>query len=269
LTNEDWDRSHTESSFNSGLLWQASDRDTLRLMVGRGVQLPNLLNLGALLLPVPGLGYVTGLPSLEPTVVTNYEVAWDRALPAIGAELHVSLFHGHTHAIVANTGGAQFALGLFSTSANIGRSETTGLEISIRGTMGDTWRWGASYTPQVIDDEFDPAFTVETTLVDFEHTTPRHVLNANLGWSSGPWEVDGYLRYQSRFDGIENSGVGIIIGSLAPISSYVSVDARVGYRLNDRMTLALSGQNLIDSPQRQTAAPEVERRVFGTFTMRL
>jgi iron complex outermembrane receptor protein len=58
------------------------------------------------------------------------------------------------------------------------------------------------------------------------------------------------------------------MGSLLSISSYVSVDARVGYRLNDRMTLALSGQNLTDSSQRQTVAPEVERRVLGTFTMR-
>jgi iron complex outermembrane receptor protein len=269
LTNQDWDRTHTESSFNSGLVWHLGERDTLRFMAGRGVQSPNLLNLGALLVPIPGVGYATGVPTLEPTVVTNFEVAWDRSLPTVRAELHVGLFHGHTRDIVANTGGAQVALGLVSTSVNIGRSETTGLEISVDGTIGEAWRWGLGYAAQDIEDDFDPGFSVTTTLVDFEHTTPRHMLNANLGWSNGVWEIDGYLRYQSSFDGIENPGFDVIIGALTPISSYVSVDARVGYRLNERLTLALSGQNLTDSTQRQTAAAEAERRVLGTLTLRL
>jgi hypothetical protein len=45
------------------------------------------------------------------------------------------------------------------------------------------------------------------------------------------------------------------------------VDARVGYALNDNMKLALTGQNLTRSQQRQTAAPAVERQVFATFSM--
>jgi iron complex outermembrane receptor protein len=268
LTNENWDRSHTETAFNSGLLWGTSDRDTLRFMIGGGVQSPNLVNLGGLLIAAPPFGYGSGIPTLEPVTVSNYELAWDRSLSSVDAALQVSLFHGHTRRIVANTGDALLAEGIVSAPANIGNSETTGLEISIRGTITGAWRWGVGYISQVVEDDFDPGFTVETTLVDFEHTTPRHVLNANLGWSSGAWEIDGYVRYQSSFDDVENPGADVIMGSLTPISSYVSVDGRVGYQLNERMTLALAGQNLTDSSQRQTAAPEVERRVLGTFTLR-
>jgi hypothetical protein len=43
------------------------------------------------------------------------------------------------------------------------------------------------------------------------------------------------------------------------------VDARLGYRLSDRIDLALSGQGLTHAEQRQTAAPAVERRIFGTL----
>jgi outer membrane receptor protein involved in Fe transport len=55
---------------------------------------------------------------------------------------------------------------------------------------------------------------------------------------------------------------------LTLIPDYVAVDARVGYKLNDRLTFSLSGQNLTSSPQRQTAAPDVQRRVFGTLNLK-
>ncbi len=48
FSNASWDRSATTESFNSGLVWKASSEDTVRLTVGRGVQLPNLAELGAL-----------------------------------------------------------------------------------------------------------------------------------------------------------------------------------------------------------------------------
>ena len=69
--------------------------------------------------------------------------------------------------------------------------------------MSAGWRWGLSYTPEVISDHFSPGFNATTALVDYEHTHPVHVVNANLGWADGPWEVDGYLRYQSQFDSIQ------------------------------------------------------------------
>jgi outer membrane receptor protein involved in Fe transport len=77
--------------------------------------------------------------------------------------------------------------------------------------------------------------------------------------------VDGYLRYESRFHGIYGGDLIDPVGSLVPIPGYVSVDGRLAYRLTDHLTLAVSGQNLFDSPQRQTSAPEVERRVFATL----
>jgi outer membrane receptor protein involved in Fe transport len=52
-----------------------------------------------------------------------------------------------------------------------------------------------------------------------------------------------------------------------PVSGYLSLDGRLAYTLNDRMTLSLNGQNLGNSEQRQTAAPDVERAVFAMFSM--
>ena len=266
LSNADWDRSRTDSSFNSGVLWRVRDGDTLRFQVARGVQLPGLLSLGSLLIASP-VGYASGVPDLASSVYTGYEVAWDRALSA-GAELRVNVFQGHTSDVIAIAGGFDPAAGLISTPTNIGRSYVRGIEVAVDGAVGEAWQWGVSYTPIDVEDRFAPGFTVATTAADFEHTVPRHVLNARLGWARGRLEVDAYLRYQSDFEGVINAGYGVIAPSAAPISSYTSVDARVGYALNERVLVAIAAQNLTRSEQRQTAAPDVERRILGTVSFR-
>ena len=267
LSNDDWDRTLTQTSFNAGIVWEAGDLDTLRFTVARGGQLPNLLELGGLIYP-NAFGYWGGVPDLEPTTVDNFEADWDRGLPSIGTHLTVELFHGHTDDIESLVGGVRYQAGLISTPANVGDSETTGLTVAIRGERGNGWRWGLSDTWQQIDDALSPGLALLTTLTDFERTTPRLVIDGNVGWSRGPWEIDAYLRYQSDVDGIEVLDPELLGGVLVPIDRHVSVDARMAYRLNDRMTLALSGQNLTSATQRQTSGPDVERTVMGTFTVR-
>jgi iron complex outermembrane receptor protein len=124
-----------------------------------------------------------------------------------------------------------------------------------------------SYKGQKIDDDFTPGFPVELTVTDFENTTPRHVVKANAGWAEGRWEVDGYLRYQSYFDGIVAGPTGAGTGMLAPIPAHLAVDGRLAYNVSERVALALSGRNLTRPQQRQTSAPDVERAVFATFSM--
>ncbi len=269
LTNADWNRvSHSVTSANAGVVWHPDDADTLRVMFGRGTQLPSLFDLGGLVIPEPPFGYVSGVPTLEPTVVRNSEVAFDRTLERLGAKLRVSVFEGTTRNIVASVGGADFANGIIGAPVNIGDSRVRGVEVALASNRGGGWRWGVSYTPLSIDDRFDPGFTVATTLVDFEHTAPRSVVNGNVGWARGPWEVDGYLRYESDFDGISATVTAPVTGMLTPIDAYYSLDARLGYRLNDRIDVSLSGQGLNAAHQRQTSAPDVERRIFGSVAFK-
>jgi iron complex outermembrane receptor protein len=267
LVNDDWDRSQTEPSFNAAVVWQVSEADSLRFLVGRGVQLPNLFNLGGFLFAIPPVGFVSGVPDLEPTSVEAYELSWERGLPELAAQLRVSAFHGRSSDIVAIGGGARPQQGLFFLPTNVGDSRTNGVEVQLEGTVREQWRWGVSYKGQEIDDEFVPGLPVELTLTDFENTTPRHVAKANGGWADGRWEVDAYVRYQSRFDGIVAGAAGAGSGLLVPVPSHTAVDGRLAYMVTERITLALSGRNLTKSHQRQTSAPDVERAVFATFSM--
>jgi iron complex outermembrane receptor protein len=263
LNNAAWDRSLAEPSFNSGLVWVLGETDTLRFMIGRGAQLPSLFNLGGSVFDL-GFGFVAGVPTLLPSTVTNYEAGWDRVLSALDAELRVSIYHGKTRELVAIVGGSDFALGIISTPVNVGHSESVGVEASIDGRFEGGWRWGASYTYERVRDDFRPGFAVANTVLNFEDTLPRHVLNGHLGWTRGLWEADAYLRYQSDFSGIRATEFGF--GSLVPISSYLSLDGRVAYRISLQTTLALAAQNLNQSEQQQTSVFPVERRIVMSLT---
>jgi outer membrane receptor protein involved in Fe transport len=267
FTNANWDRSVTTESFNSGLVWKADPEDTVRLTVGRGVQLPNLAELGALVFNSP-LANFSGVPTLRPTVVTNYELGWNHYFEALNTHFEASAFHQTTNEIGSLTGGFLVAPGgAFFTSANVARSHAEGIELALKGKFLTDWRWGLSYTPEVVTDHFNPGLTNVTAATDFQHTNPVHVVNANLGWSHGPWEIDGFLRYESSFFGFVPVAAGLT-PTLGFINDYVSMDTRIAYQLTDRITLALSGQNITQATQRQTSGPNVERRIFGTITVK-
>jgi iron complex outermembrane receptor protein len=264
FTNADWNRTHTEASFNSGLVWKADERDTLRLIASHGVQLPNLANFGAFLLDQPYLR-LTGTPTIGATTVTNIELAWDRDLPSIAAHLRASVFHQHTDAVVAAGGGMIWVPGgFYATPVNVGDSDANGLEINASGLFDDDWRWSLSYRAEFVKDSLFPWAANGTSYADFEHTTPKHVVKASLGWTLGAWEADAFLGYQSNTEGLQVSGCAT---ALAPVGAYISFDGRIAYRLTDWAALAVSGQNLLQSPQRQTSGPAVERRVFATLSV--
>jgi iron complex outermembrane receptor protein len=278
LGNSDWDRSLAKTSFNAGLVWATSDQDTVRLSASRGAQLPSLYNLGGFLInyplppsaPLPAI-FFSGVPGLQPATVNNYELAWDRKLTVIEADLRMAVFHGTSRGVLADNGADLQEAAIFSTPANIGNSETDGLELSLQGTIADTWRWRAGYLYQDVDDSFTALFPAESTLTDFATTTPRHNLNASLGWTKGAWEVDGYLKYQSSTLGLQGPDAIVFppagaLGSLVQVPGYTSVDARIAYSMDDKLVFSLSGQNLLDSEQRQTSGPDVERRVLATAT---
>jgi outer membrane receptor for ferrienterochelin and colicins len=267
LTNAEWDRSFTEWSFNSGLVWSFTELDRLRVTVARGVQMPSLAAFGAVLLPLPVPGvYEGGNPLLQPTINMHYEIGWSRSLPGLGAQFALSGYYDDIHDVPAQFGNqVTLSRNLVGGPTNIGDSRSYGLELSLKGHAGDHWRWGLGYSPQTITDEFS-GHPVQETLIDFEDTTPRQTADAQLGWSGGAWELDGFLQYESAAYGVRGLNQNFPSAILVRIPAYLSADARVAYRLTTRVTLALSGQDLLHDQQIQTAVAAVERRVLATLS---
>jgi iron complex outermembrane receptor protein len=262
FSNADWNRTLTEESFNTGLVWRASDNDTARFTIGRGVQVPNLVDFGATVANTT-TGNYTGVPTIQPTIVMNYEVAWDRALPALDARLVASAYHETTDDIASFFGNVVFANGLpYQTSGNVGNSSANGIELSMKGDFLDAWHWGAGYSAEFIADRLDPMPRPDFDQTDFRHSTPKNIVTANLGWAAGAWEADGFLKYESSFYGQTLVALGEA-PSMTFVSNYVSIDGRIAYKLTDAVTISLSGQNITQSSQQQTSGANVERRVIG------
>lgn len=266
LTNALWKQgSRDVFSFNSGLVWSVDDLNTVRLTAARGVELPSLVNFG-LLAVSPVFGISAGVPFVKPSIVGNYELGWDTRFPDFDARLKLRAFYQTTDDLISDTGTSYPALGITYASGNIGRSHAAGLELIVSQTIDEHWKWDLGYRAEVINDHFFPGYSLLNSFRDFQDTTPVHVINAHLGWTRGPWEADGYVRFESDFDSITSLPT-LTFGRLVRVPAHASLDGRIAYRVTDNLTLAISGQNLLSSTQRQTSAPAVERRVLVTASV--
>ncbi len=140
-----------------------------------------------------------------------------------------------------------------------------GAELSAESTVSDWWRVAASYAYLQIslqrDGSLDP-----TTIQTSEGSSPHHQasLRSMMDLPQG-LEFDAWLRY---VDDLPALGVG----------SYVTADARLGWRATRTLEISVTGQNLIESHHRefgggsfglaQDKLLEVERGVYGRVTWR-
>lgn len=254
--NSAWNRNLSQWSFNSGLVWKADEDDTMRLLVSRGIELPSLAGFGSVLINTPFFNS-SGDPRMRASAVMNYEVDWDHGIAALGANLRTAVFLQKSTNVISLV--ASFLPPNYTLSGNVGSSDAVGGEISLDGRFAESWNWGLSYRWETIKDKFVPFATGGLSFVDFEHTTPKHQAKANLGWAQGAWEADVSAYYQSAAQGLISTSTGT---ALQPVPDYFNADARIGYRINDTLTVSVSGQNLLTSHQVQTSGPAIERRVF-------
>ena len=267
-----WDRDISETSVNLGAVYKATDKDSLRATYARGVQAPTLLELGGLLLvpatPAP-VGYlIEGNPKLDPAIVTNYELAYDRDLPSLGAKAGVKLFAQKTENVKG-----QFSTAIIDipatvttwnayTYANVSDSEMKGVELSASGKIQGGFHWSAdtSYT-RIEDKPFTTAASVILRKVAFEQTSPKYRGNLAAGWADDKWAVDGYAHFVGKFQSYNGN-------LLEPVDGYSTFAGRVAYRTEPGIEFGLIGQNLLTDRQSQAKGPtglQAERRVMFTL----
>ena len=147
----------TAPSFNSGVVWNATQADTFRATIARGVQLPTLLQYG-LQVPFGVFGPLAffGVPDLRPSIIWNAELDYDRRLPMLDSTLRIALFDTRIDDIIAWPFGAPISLvgpGVpTSLSANVGYSTAVGTELGIKGHNQAGFRWNLSYAVTATTD---------------------------------------------------------------------------------------------------------------------
>jgi hypothetical protein len=74
------------------------------------------------------------------------------------------------------------------------------------------------------------------------------------------------MRWQSHFTDFNPTAAGAVQPLL--INNYVALNTRIAYRATDKVTLALTGEQLAQPRIFEAAGTPVERRVFGTLTVK-
>ena len=271
------DRAINQPSFNSGLVWKATERDTLRLLAARGLQLPSIYDLGLQDLEVYGgqPNIFLGQPALNAAAVSNVELDWDRAVPALSSTIRAAVFAQRTDDIITNpyeaapVGNGIIANGfeeLIIQAANVGHSSALGGEIGLRGQSPSGLRWNASYSYISIFDHLSINQDGIYSPQDYQHGTPTHAVVLGAGYSHGPWEFDLQGRWQSHFLDFRANPNGT---TLLPVTvgDYVVLNARLAYKVTRNATLAVSALQFNTSHVLEAAAPPVERRIFLSATV--
>ncbi|GAA0545543.1 iron complex outermembrane receptor protein [Rhizomicrobium palustre] len=252
-----------EWNFNTGLVWNVDNADTVRFLAARGVQLPNLVQVWDAAVG-KGPGGVGKPPlGLVPSTVNNFEILWNHRFEMLDARLQTAIFHQDTYDVLSIGSGTFDAPGTGTAPANIGSSHADGLEMELNGRLNEAWRWQVSYRFETIKDRYVRTLG-RTDVVSYQNTTPQHVLKAGLGWDFERISTDLYMNFQSQSGGMRRVGTKRV---LVPVGAFTALDARIAYRLTDHISLALSGQNLFDDVQQQTSGPNVERQFFLTLSL--
>jgi iron complex outermembrane receptor protein len=251
----------TAVSFNDGLVWHVTAEDTLRLLLSRGLQLPSLSLFGV----QENLFGVTllGSPDLVPTAVWNAEIAYDRALPALGASAQAAVFVQRNTDLLDSLGtGFRVIDGkLVTIAANVGSSNEIGAEFTLRGAADGGFRWNASYRYSSVTNSLNHGVLVDAGTAPHSGT-PRHVIILGAGYTIGRWELDTQGRGQTKFTDFQNLlGPQIIPG-------YVTLNARVGFRLTNNFTLAVTSEQLNEQRLLEAGGSYIDRRFIASATLR-
>lgn len=267
----DFDRSISKISVNSGLVYKATDVDTLRATYGLANQLPSILELGGFYLPTvtaAGLFASAGNPHIKPSKVQSYELGYDRALAAINGGLHLSVFRQTTDDIKSFLGSDRSVVNGRPASIviNAGDSASWGFEAAFDGRTMNGVRYGASYSWNDINDDLTVnKGAIATRPVKFEGAAPRHKLQGNVGWSDGALSTDLNLSWQSKRTLLHpvTGGQGLF-----PIDSTWTGTASVGYLFETGTEVRFTASDFLRTETALGSALETERRVFASVSQK-
>lgn len=262
-TNGYYNHSLDAYSYNSGLVDKITDKDTVRLAVGQAIQAPSLLEYGVLqqLSLGPKTGILAGDVSVKPSIVKKYELGYARSMPEYGLTWSNSLFYQKTEDMMG-LGAAYLQSGqtIVALSGNTGNSSERGLETGLAYKAQSGLKLDANYTFADIIEHAD----VTGEALD-KKGTPRHKVNLHAGYTIDRFELDGYGHYVSRIYQQDLSGP---TAGMVAIPGYFEFDARVGYRLTESVTAALSGTSIDLAHHQEDSGPAVDRRVLGTISVK-
>jgi hypothetical protein len=208
---------------------------------------------------------VEGNPRLKPTIVEDYSGEYTRKFEQLFSTFKVGMFFEQSHDLIAPfiNGPIVTINGVPAQSnyaQNVGDSHGWGGELQLKGDHPSGFRWDVSYSYAHVTDESDAA----KAYLNYGGSAPKSHLRLLLGYSTGAWEFDQNTHYVSSTNLLRN--VGAIQVTPVHTDGYLSVGARIGFRVNDTFVLSLSGTNLDRHVTKVSPYPAVERQIVLGLT---
>ena len=253
-----------EPSFNSGAVLKLTDYDTIRLTAARAIQLPSLVDFGYSL--NGGGVIVAGNSGLQPSEVQNYELDYDRRLPLLGSVLRIAAFAQRTDSSIGSPFGSGVALlpdgQPLLRAQNFGDSSELGGEIGLKGSSASGLRWALSYALAAVHDDTPDARLLPAASVNYQRQTPTHSVILAGGYSWRQLDIDVQARWQSHYQDF-TLNQATEMNQPVTVANYVTINARVGYRITRRITLSLLAEQLNQQNIMESAGLQVDRRFIG------
>ena len=278
------DYSGLEIQPNARLLWTPDERQSLWVSVARAVRTPTrsehdfrILGLAGIVppgtppnpFPVPLVSVLEGSEDFAAEELLAYELGY-RIQATEQLSLDLAAFYNDYDKLLSLNPGAPVCAAtgipvllepgcvlttnsvfLPLTAGNDLQGTSHGLEAALDWRMLDWWRWHGSYAYLHMDLD-DTAQGLSTA-----GQNPRHQFSLRSAMNlSHNLELDLWLRY---VDDLPDLG----------IDSYLSLDARLAWRLYKDLELSIVGQNLLEQHQEfiselgDISPTEVERSVYG------
>ncbi|GAB4144038.1 MAG: hypothetical protein Tsb0016_13390 [Sphingomonadales bacterium] len=273
ISNDDFDVSVTEYTYNAGLTYRLDDLTRLKFSTARGAKLMSLIEfatVGAGPAPIPGFTFILlGNPDLGAGIAESYNIGFSRDVPSLFSTFEADVFYTSLSKTptVANVA-PQFVAPPFVVGqpGDAGETEEFGIEVEITGEK-DNLRWGANYAFLDVNDKFDLFAMGNSPLaVEFERSTPKHRFNINGGVTWGKLELDLYGQYFSSTQRIINTGpTGF---ALTPVNDVFTLSGRLAYQVTDYLEVSVSGVAFNKNNFQVSQSDPVERQIYGMATFR-
>ena len=228
------------------MVWKASPALSLRASFGAGFRPPALLDLYSRVV-TPGstagsVVVVDASPDLRPERVQALEFGADARLPG-GGELSATIYKQRLDDLIYR----RRLSAQLSRTENAGRADVDGVEARVGWPFGSSGvRAFASFTHQfryeITDNPAAPA-TVGKNLTD----VPQTVWALGFLFDRQPWSGQVTYRHVSRvFGSGDDLNQNLAQGVYGAYDAYGTASARVQYRIDRQLSLALAVDNLLD-----------------------
>jgi iron complex outermembrane receptor protein len=226
---------------NARLSWKPGGNTLLWAAISRAVRTPTPFDEDV----VEKLGdvtFLTGNPDFRSEKLTSYEAGW-RTQMATRAMLSVSVYY-NAYDDLRTIEPSPTLLPLVWGNGMEGH--TWGLETWGSYAIDEGWRLGAGYTTRHQRLRFKPGASGLLGLSQAGNDPARQGFIRSVWNVAGRWTLSADLR-----------GVSALPDPKVP--GYVELDARLGWRVSDRLELSLSGFNLLRPWHQEYVLPDSDR----------